>query len=124
MVRTVLAATAACGLLALMATQSRAATLECGLIGTRYDSLFVDGNKRVTDLTNAFKAIPANGPESKRISVRYGLCEAAGEVMGLLKFLRTIADDCTSKGENLVELHRVLKEQFDQAGPAYEKMCR
>lgn len=43
--------------------------------------------------------------------------------MGLLKFLKTIADDCTSKGENLAELQRVLKDQSDRAGPAYQKMC-
>ena len=109
--------------LASVATSATAATLECGVIGTRYDSLFIDGNKRVSALTEQFKALPANTAESQRVSVRYSLCEAAGEVMGLLKFLRAISEDCTSKGQNLTELNQVLKEQFDKAGPAYQKMC-
>lgn len=120
--RTIITAVITCALLAGTASAASAATLECSLVGSRYDSLFIDGNKRVSDLTAQFRALPANA-ESRRVSLRYTLCEAAGEVMGLLKFLRAIAEDCTSKGENLVELHRVLKEQFDTAGPAYQKMC-
>lgn len=64
-VRNILAAAVACALVAAVGPDASAATLECGLIGTRYDSLFIDGNKRVSDLTAAFKALPVTPPKAR-----------------------------------------------------------
>ena len=55
--------------------------------------------------------------------MRNKVCLAGGEVLGLLKLLRAVNDDCTKNGHDTAKLAAVIKEQFDEAAPIYNSVC-
>ena len=118
--RTFLITTAIClGLSMLTISVGRSATIECSAIGSQFDDLFTQANKRVTDYTAELKALP----ERKKLQIHPKICLAAGEVMGLLKLLRAVNDDCTKKGHDTAKFTNVINEQFKEAEPIYKSFC-
>ena len=111
------------GLLLLTAAPGRSASIDCSVIGTQYDGLFVTANNRVTTFVNEFKALPPKASKLVKATVRNKVCLAGGEVLGLLKLLQAVNDDCTRKGHDTAKLTALIKEQLDKAAPIYNSVC-
>lgn len=100
-----------------------AASIECSKIGVSYDELFVDANKRVEGILAEFKALPANAGEDKKEAVRKKFCAIAGELVGLYKFVRALANDCSRQGEQMGQLLDVVNKQLGLAEEGVKKPC-
>lgn len=110
---------------ALVVAMSTGATaaIECSQIGIKYDDLFVDANKRVQEIVTEFKAMPSNAPEAKKASIRQRFCAVGGELVGLYKFVRALANDCSSQGENVTQLLDVINKQLGLAQEGVKAPC-
>src|SRR5947209_14962398 len=97
------------------AQAATAASIECGKIGTAYDDLFVDGNKRVEAVLAEFKALPQNAGEDKKETVRKKFCAVGGELVGYYKFVRALANDCVKQGDQMAQLLEVVNKQLGLA---------
>lgn len=114
---------AAAALYAASVSLVSAAALECGNIGTAYDSLFADGNKRVEAVLAEFKGLPGNATEQQKDAVRKKFCAIGGEVLGYYKFIQKVAKDCAANGEKLDALLDVINKQLDLAQQGVKAPC-
>lgn len=110
---------------ALMITSSSAfaATIECSKVGLAYDSLFVDGSARIDAIIKQYKALPASATDAQREAIRKKFCMVGGEVVGLYKFIRALANDCSTRGEAMGKVLDVINKQLGLAQEGV-KICQ
>ena len=110
--------------LALTTSVGVTAGIECSKIGLAYDDLFVDANKRVQAILAEYKALPANAGEPKKEAVRKKFCAVAGELVGLYKVVRALANDCAKQGDQMTPLLDVVNKQLDLAEQGVAAPCK
>ncbi len=110
------------GFVVAMSTGATAA-IECSQIGIKYDDLFVDANKRVQDIVAEFKALGSDATEPQKTKVRLKFCAVGGELVGLYKFVRALANDCSGQGENVTQLLDVINKQLGLAQDGVKAPC-
>ena len=89
-----------------------------------YDDLFRDSNKRVEDILAEYGALPAGASTQERDAIRKKFCAAAGETLGLYKFVRALARDCQALGEPLMDqLLDILRQQLLAAEQGINAPC-
>jgi hypothetical protein len=101
-------------LLCLAPANLHAAAIECSEIGTAYDDLFDNVSKRVEGVVEEIKAANTAGEEQKS-AARAKFCAIGGELLGLYKFVRALANDCSKQGANVQELLDVIDKQMELA---------
>lgn len=109
-------------LVAVMSTGATAA-IECTQIGIKYDDLFVDANKRVQDIVAEFKALGSGATDQQKTTVRLKFCAVGGELVGLYKFVRALANDCSTQGEQMGQLLDVINKQLGLAQDGVKAPC-
>jgi hypothetical protein len=110
---------------ALVIAMSNGATaaIECSQIGIKYDDLFVDANKRVQEIVAEFKALGSGATDQQKTVVRLKFCAVGGELVGLYKFVRALANDCSSQGEKMGQLLDVINKQLGLAQQGVKEPC-
>ena len=114
---------AAIAMLTIAGPLAAAATIECSQIGVAYDDLFLDGNKRVEAISAEFKALPAKGADAQRDAIRRRFCAVGGEMVGLYKFVRALANECSTKGDKMGDLLDVINKQLGLALQGIKEPC-
>ena len=107
---------------ALMLTLPTAVTaaIECSQIQTKFARGVVnEGVKRMMAVIAEAEALPSIGGRQHELAADRKICEAANEVVGLYKFLRAIAVECSKSGEqtgerSLQDIERSLTEVQDE----------
>jgi hypothetical protein len=109
--------------LLVLPSLASAASIECSRIGTSYDHLFADGNKRVEAILAEFKALPKTATEQQKDRIRKKFCAVGGEVLGLYKLVQAMAKDCIAHGEKLDQLIDVINKQLNLAQQGVNAPC-
>ena len=107
---------------ALMLTLPTGATaaIECSQVQTKFAKGVVnEGVKRMMAVIAEAEASPPIGGRQHELALDRKLCEAANEVVGLYKFLRAIAVECSKSGEqtgerSLEDIEKSLAEIQDE----------
>jgi hypothetical protein len=110
-------------LLVLTGSAAFAEGIDCKTIGTAYDNLFVDGTARVDAIVKQFKALPPGANEQQRDAIRKNFCAVGGEIIGLYKFMRALANDCSKRGESMGNVIDVVDKQLALAQDGV-KICK
>ena len=111
------------GALVVAMSTGATAAIECSEIGIKYDDLFVDANKRVQEIVAEFKALGSGANEQQKTAVRLKFCAVGGELVGLYKFVRVLANDCSSQGEKMGQLLDVINKQLGLAQEGVKAPC-
>jgi hypothetical protein len=114
---------AAIAMLTISGPLAAAAGLECSKIGVAYDDLFLDVNKRIEAISAEFKALPATGADARRDAIRRRFCAVGGELVGLYKFVRALANDCSTQGDKMGDLLDVINKQLGLAMQGIKEPC-
>jgi hypothetical protein len=115
---------AAAGIVVTLAgPHATAAGIDCKKIGVAYDDLFLDVSKRIEAISAEFKALPAQGADAKRDAIRRRFCAVGGEMVGLYKFVRALANDCSTQGDKMGELIDVVNKQLGLAQQGIKEPC-
>ncbi|HEY0569364.1 MAG TPA: hypothetical protein VGD13_14740 [Xanthobacteraceae bacterium] len=101
-------------LLCLFPIRLPAAEIQCAVIGSAYDDLFNDVTRRVESVVEEIKAA-SSGNDQRKSAVRAKFCAIGGELLGLYKFVRALANDCSKQGADVQELLDVINKQMELA---------